>query len=146
MIKKTLALLIALALFLPAGAALAQMGAFPPEVMAALQKEPPVTNADIDAYIKMLPQMPAALSGGEAGLVKLYEGLGLTQMRFTYIMSKIGIAHSLAMGRFNAERLDTEGVPEFLRPTDAEKALVAGRMDELNRIVEEMEAQMGAGK
>jgi hypothetical protein len=146
MIKKFLAALAALALFLPAGAALAQMSAFPPAVLEAMRKEPPVTAADLDLYIKALPQMPQAIQGGEEGLVTLYENLGLSQMRFTYIMSKIGIAHSLAMGRFTPEEMDKEGIPQFLRPTEAEKAMVDGRMDELNRIVKDMGQSLQGGK
>lgn len=146
MIRKTiLSIALGLLVALTASVAIAQVpGAaqIPPEVLEALQKEPPLSQADVDAYLKIMPEMPKAMSDPNA-LVKAYEAAGLTEVRFSYIVSKIALAQAMNMGA-KASDLQLDQLPEVLRPTDADVALVKKNMDALNKAAMEMTQAMSA--
>lgn len=142
MIKK-IAPLMMLGLILAlstANIAMAQAGAFPQEALDAFAKEPPLTQADVDLYMKAMPKIPAAIGNPQA-LEQLYTDLGLTEIRFSFIVARIGIAHSLALN-VSPEQLGLANLPEIVRPTESDKALVAKNLDELTRVT--MEAQQSA--
>ena len=123
--KTVFALTLLLALALCSSLALAQLppaGAIPPEVEAAMKKEPPLAQADIDAYLKIMPQLGPVVSD-PAAIAKLYEGAGLTEIRFGYLSTKIGLGLALAQGA-TAEQLGIANLPAVLKPSEAEIALV----------------------
>ncbi|UQZ89033.1 hypothetical protein C4J81_07400 [Deltaproteobacteria bacterium Smac51] len=145
MIRKTLAVALGLMMLtLSANVALAQIpggASIPPEVLDALKSEPPLSQADVDAYLKIMPDMPKAMSDPSA-LVKAYEAAGLSEVRFSYIVSKIALAQAMNMGA-TAEQLNINQLPDVLRPTDADKELVKKNMDALNKAAMEMTQAMG---
>jgi len=145
MLKKIVATLaLGLMLALTAFPALAQVpgaSSIPPEVLQALKDEKPLSQADIDAYIKIMPEMPKTMSD-PAALVKAYEAAGLSEVRFSYIVSKISLGQAMLMGA-TAEQLNLNQLPEALRPTEAETALIKNNMDALNKAAMEMTQAMG---
>lgn len=142
--KILLTLALALSLALASTLALAQMSpmgaALPQEMASALEKEKPLSQADIDAYVKLLPKMGVAATD-PAALAKLYEGAGLSEVRFTYISSKVGLGMALAAGA-TADQLNLNQMPEVLRPTDEEVALVKKNLSELQKAAMEMATSM----
>lgn len=140
MIKKTVAVLLGLMLSLSAASAFAQPAAFPPEALELFAKEPPVTQADVDLYLKALPEMPKVMANPE-GLTQLYKDLGLTEARFSFIVAKISLAHSLALGA-TEEQLGMNNIPEVIRPAESDKALVQQNLDELTRVTKEMRSMV----
>ncbi|MDR0882489.1 MAG: hypothetical protein LBP55_08100 [Candidatus Adiutrix sp.] len=137
----TLALLLALALCpSPAPAQSPLAGAIPPELEAALKKEPPLTQTDIDAYLKILPQLGSVLSD-PAAIAKLSESAGLTDVRFNYITAKIGVSQALAQGA-TAEQIGLSNFPEVLRPSETEITLVKTNIPKLMEAAMAMTANM----
>jgi|GEM_PF-2177710 len=141
--KVVLTWALALGLALTPVLALAQApaaGTLPPEVAAALAKEKPLTQADIDAYLKILPQLGAVAQDNSA-VAKLYQDAGFTELRFNYAVGKIGLGMALAAGATN-EQMGMEQIPEVLRPSDAEVALVKKNIDKLQAAAMEMAISM----
>lgn len=140
--KILLTLALALGLGLTPALALAQMpiGTLPPEMAEALAKEKPLAQADIDVYLKILPQMGSVMQDA-AAVVKLYEGAGLGEVRFNYIAAKVGLGMALAAGA-TPQQLNLDQMPEVLRPTDAEVALVKKNQTELQKASREMTTKM----
>lgn len=133
MLKKiVVSLTLALVLALGASASFAQMtdpGQLPPEAIKEMEKEGPLTQADIDAYMKIFPQMATGVSSAEE-FEKVVADSGLSQMRLGLVMAKVGLGQALAMGA-TTEQLNLSSVPEVMRPTDAEVELVKNNMDKL---------------
>ena len=146
MLKKTL-LTLTLALGLVAfGSSLAQAqtaGPIPPEVLAALAKEPPISQADLDAYLKALPQMLKAMTD-EAAAAEMLKTAGMTDMRFSYVAAKINLAMNLAAGA-TPEQLGMSQIPDVIKPTQAEQDLVKKNLPALQKGVEEMTKAMMGG-
>ncbi len=147
MIKKIAAALLVLTLIISAATVLAQMApnaaaAIPPEVLEALAKEPPLTQADVEAYLKIMPEMPKAMNDPSI-LIKAYEGAGLTEVRFSYVVSKIALAQAMSMGA-SAEQLGLDRLPEVLRPTEADRELVNKNKEALGKAAEEMTRAMSS--
>lgn len=143
--KIFLTLTLALTLALMSTLALAQAPPManvelPPEMAAALAKEKALTQADIDAYIKVLPKT-SAVAQDPAAVAKLYQEAGLNETRLTYVASKIGLGMALAAGA-TPEQINLNQMPEVLRPTDAEVALVKKNIQNLQNATMEMLTNM----
>ena len=141
MFKKTVAALaLTLILALGASTSFAQMpgmGQIPPEALEELKKEPPLAQADIDAYLKLMPKLMKGVAS-EDEFNKLLTEVGLSQTRFAMATSKISLAQALALGatldQFNAAQL-----PDEMKPTDADVALVKKNSDKLNALTMQMQ-------
>lgn len=142
--KILLTLALAFTLALSSTLALAQApptaAALPADIAAAMEKEKPLAQADIDAYLKILPKM-GAVAQDPAAVAKLYEGAGLSEVRFSYISAKVGLGMALAAGA-TAQQLNMEQMPEVLRPTDEEVALVKKNLSALQKAAMEMATSM----
>jgi hypothetical protein len=105
--------------------------------MAAMANQPPLTQADIDAFIELSPKMAAA-ANDQAAVLKLVQESGIAPERLGLISTKISIGFALAQG-MTREQMSANGqVPEFMFPSDAETALIK---ENTNAI---MQAMMGA--
>ncbi len=140
--KKWLALaLAAVMVILAAPLALAQApGGLPPEVEAAWKKEPALTQADIDTYIKVIPDMAEAMKD-QSKAPAVVKKSGLTETRFAYVFTKIGIAQALAADINDRSQLDQ--LPAIIRPTETELGLINKT---LNAISEAQEKALPSSK
>lgn len=132
-VKSLLSLSLGLVLALAPAVSFAQAPAatFTPEAEAALAKEPPLTQADVDGYIKLLPKITAA-AANPAAAAELYKEVGWTEIHFSYVMAKLGFAQALAMG-MPAEALQMDKIPQALRPSEAEVTLVKNNLPALQK-------------
>ncbi|MDR3038435.1 MAG: hypothetical protein LBV21_03965 [Candidatus Adiutrix sp.] len=105
----------------PAAAQMPPMGQLPPEMLELLKKEPPLAQADVDNYLKIMPQLIQVKD--PAALPKLYADSGLTEIRLGLITAKINLGLALASG-VTAQQINLDQVPEPMRPTDQEVELV----------------------
>lgn len=106
-------------------------------VMAALAKEPPLTQADIDKFVTNFGELDkAAQSDNEAAFLELSKKIGWNEARVIYVPLKVGIAWSLEEDADSAAILEAMFPPELM-PTAAEKELVKKNMANLAPIFEE---------
>lgn len=146
MFKKTVAAL-ALTLILALGAttSFAQFpdaSQIPAEMLAELKKEPPLAQADIDAYLKLMPQLVKGVANEEA-FNKLLADAGLSQARFTMATSKISLAQAMAMG-VTLDQINAAQLPDEMKPTDADVELVKKNKEKLDAMT--MQMQMPAAQ
>jgi hypothetical protein len=145
MIKKILLILTLAALMTAAWAALAAAQSpfdqIPADVLEQMAKEPPLAQADVDAYIAILPDLGKVMAD-PAALVKLYEGAGLTESRFSVVVPKISFV--LAEIQAGSAVVDYEALPEFLRPSAAEAAVVKQNSEAVQKAMEAMKKNMTA--
>jgi len=135
MLKRSLSVL-SLLLILTAAPALAQSGAsddITPEIIEALKKEPPLSQADIDTFVRIMPEMSKAAEKDPAEAVKIYEKAGLTENRFGLIFSKVTLGMFVASGIPKEALMSGQDVPEVLMPGDAEIELIKKNMAALEK-------------
>lgn len=144
MSHKLLALVLTLALAVMAAPALAQAPAggmtVPPEIAAALAKEKPLSQADIDVYLKKMPEAPKYMKSQEE-MAKFAKSTGLSESRYFFVFSKIPLAMSLAAG-MPADAMGINQLPEILRPTEADIALVKKNAEPLQKVMMELAEAM----
>lgn len=107
------------------------------EAMAAMANEPPITQADIDAFLTMAPQADAVMNDPVA-TVKLYQDNNMTPQRFGVIGGKISIGILLSQG-ITKEQLASFGqFPDYMVPNDAEQALIDKNIDTIMAVMDEV--------
>jgi len=136
----TLTLALGLALTSTLASAQMPMAEMPADMVAALEKEKPLTQADIDAYLKVLPKMGSVMNNPD-GMGSLAKEAGFSDVRFSYVSGRVGFAMSQAAGA-TAQQMDLSQVPQALRPTDAEIELVKKNLDALQKASMEMFTNM----
>lgn len=112
-----------------AGAAMVD---FPPEFVAACQKEAPLNQKDIDAFAKMWPEMMSGGDLSEAEAEALYKKHGFTKVRGGFVTTKIINARTVLSVTAKSPQdkalalqvLTMTGQPKVLIPSDAEISLV----------------------
>lgn len=144
MIKKTVtALALAMILVLGASSAFAQLpnfGAIPPEAMKELANEPPMTQADIDIYLKVLPELGKAMQDPSA-VEKIQKSSGLSEARLGLVLTKVSLAQAMSLG-MTLEQLNAGSLPDAMKPTDADVELVKKNMDKINEAMVQMQQSM----
>lgn len=131
-IVPALALVLSLALLAVSAPAQAQLFADEEEAKQAFAKEKPLTQADIDLFIKMAPRVFATENPNEGA--KFFKEAGLTDTRGAYIMTKVSLAMMQIEGESNSANI-MAGVPEPMRPTKAEMELVTKNRAALDKVV-----------
>ena len=138
MLKNTMTFLV-LFLVLTASAPLSAQervhSDIPPAVAQALDREPPLSQADIDACIKIMPELTRLLSDPMSA-EQVAAGLNLSQIRFSYIMAKVPLAMALASGA-DPKILGLDSLPQALRPSQKELRLVKDNLDALSAAADE---------
>lgn len=130
MIKKLLPTL-ALVLTLAAGPVFAQEAAntadsdeaFTSAELAALAKEPPLSQSDIDIFIKIA-------EASEEDSDKVVADSGLSETRMALVLTKVSLGMMIASG-VPSEMLLTDEVPKVLQPSDSEIDLIRRNLDKL---------------
>ena len=80
--------------------------------------EGPITQSDIDIYIKMAPEVEPVLRNDGKAAAKIYEQYGIPRLRYHYIQAKVDTILNLNGGFGN------NGWPDYLSPpSEAELAL-----------------------
>ncbi|MGL4207997.1 MAG: hypothetical protein ACRCTY_01280 [Candidatus Adiutrix sp.] len=111
------------------------------DIDLAMSRENVITQADIDSYIFLAPHLASeAAFNNPAVALKYIETASLTRNRAAYLVAKIPIVQAMAMGLLNAEGLERENVPLYLRPTPEEIKLVGLNIQSL------LKAQFEAAK
>lgn len=123
--KLLLTLALTFALTLSGAPAFAQDVEFTAEELAALAKEPPLSQADIDIFIKIAEA--ADTSDGAAD--KVLAESGLSEVRMTMVLTKVSLGMLIA-SNVPSELLLSE-VPPVLQPTEAEIELIKNSLDKL---------------
>ncbi|MDR2725536.1 MAG: hypothetical protein LBC90_05645 [Candidatus Adiutrix sp.] len=101
----------------------------PPAVIETLAEEPPLGQADLEAYIKIIPELPKLLSDPQSA-EQLAAGLNLSPIRFSYIVVKVPLVMALASG-VDPKSLGLDSLPQSLRPSDSELSLVKDNLETL---------------
>lgn len=114
------ALLAALLCFQP-GAATAQSR---PEV-------DPLTQADIDAYIFLLPRLARGLDSDQKA--ELLREAGLGPRRAAYVTAKIAVTQALVSGLLSSSQMTADQVSPQLHPSAEELTLVNDNLASLVR-------------
>ena len=128
-----------MALFLACGAVQAgDQDAAVAAAMAQMANEPALTQADIDAFVKIIPNVEEAMEDPQSA-IKLYQDNNIEPQRFGVISSKITIGLMLDQG-ITREQLESSGqVPAFMIPNEAELALIKKNEAVLMDVLEEVE-------
>lgn len=102
------------------------------QAMAALAQQPPLSQADLDAFVKMVPEISKVMNDPNA-IMKLYQDNGVSPERFALVSSKITIGFMMNQGMTKDQILATGQVPEVMIPNDAELALIKKSQDALGK-------------
>ncbi|MDR2136905.1 MAG: hypothetical protein LBO68_01335 [Synergistaceae bacterium] len=103
---------------------------YPPEVMEAFRKEPPLNQRDIDAFIKFAPSMKLAPNGQID--TSPMRGSGVSEMRGSYVMAKLAYAIAMAMDPNQGQLLmQLSSAPSFMTPSAKEIELAQKNMEKL---------------
>lgn len=138
MLKKCMLLLALAVIFCVTTntAVMAQQPSTMEEVETAFAKEKPLTQTDIDTFIKIGPQMVQLSQTNDiVAAEKIIREAGWSEIRGSYITAKISNAYAMnADPEFAQMIMEAAGMPQILLPTDAELKLVADNMDKLEAI------------
>jgi hypothetical protein len=107
----------------------------PQAVIETLDEEPPLSQADVDAYIKIMPELTRLLSDPH-NAEQLAASLDLSQIRFSFIVAKVPLTMALASGA-DPKILGLDSLPKALRPSDRELRLVKDNLEALVAAAEE---------
>ncbi|MDR0882488.1 MAG: hypothetical protein LBP55_08095 [Candidatus Adiutrix sp.] len=100
--------------------------AYTAEELAKLAKEPPLTQADIDAFIKLA----AAPENDAQAAEKALANSGLSELRMTFVLTKVALGMMIAAGA-PSEMILADQVPLVLQPTGPEIELIRKNLDKL---------------
>ncbi len=117
-----------LALFLAAAGALAA------EESSALKGQPPLTQADIDAYLYFAPRLAGPQGRDPESAAKVIAQAGLTRRRAVYVTAKIAVTQAMALGALSPNQLLERGIDEALRPSTEELTLITVNRSSLEQV------------
>lgn len=135
--KLILILVLSLTICLCAAPApMAQSNAYDAMIEAAFAEEAPLTQADIDKFLKIGPEMvKAAIANDINSATKVLQQVDWTETRGSYVTAKISNAYAINLNPEAARSmLKSAGMPELLLPTDSEMALVQKNIAALDQV------------
>ena len=91
---------------------------------ALMTSEGPLTQADIDAYVYILPRLAGEAGQDPQAAALLMREAGITRKRAAYVGAKITVTQALASGLISTGQLHDDQVPVYLQPSTAELTLV----------------------
>ena len=107
----------------------------PQAVVETLAGEAPLGQADIDAYIKIMPELTRLLNNPQ-NAEQLAASLNLSPIRFSYVVAKVPLAMALTSGA-DPKSLGLDSLPKALHPSDGELGLVKKNLEALIKAAEE---------
>ena len=112
--------------------AMAQLPANNAEVVAAFEKEGPLTQKDIDGYLQLISKMKGISSESEA--LALFKDVGFTEARGSYVSTKTSLTLVLVQLGDQADAfLSQNKVHDVLKPSKDEIELVKKNMDKIQK-------------
>lgn len=120
----------------PCMAAPAAAQSLPPDTAAALAQEPPLNQADIDAFILYGPTLIRAsrTNDVDAGAAALASA-GWSVIRSSYVVSKISNGYAISVQPQMARAmLESASMPDVLIPTATEQELIKQNMSALDAV------------
>ena len=104
------------------------------KMLEAFKKEAPLTQKDVEIFIKMMPEL-SKVANDEAKVLGIIKKHGLTEMRGAYVSAKMGVAFmALSQGGEEAVEAMMAQVPEQIRPTKSELELVKKNQDAIQKV------------
>jgi len=132
MLKKLLLVFCLMLVLSAVPMAIAQLPANNAEVVAAFEKEGPLTQKDIDGFIQMMSKEKGISS--EAEVLAMFKDAGFTEARGSYVATKISLAVSLIhLGDQADAFLSQNKVHDVLKPSKDELELVKKNMDKIQK-------------
>lgn len=134
MVKTLFAILIMATMgFFPSGNALADDIEIDDALAAALAQEAPLTQTDIDKFIKYFPELDC-VTGDDIAQQNILRQAQWTETRMIYVVFKVG--YTLVM----LEEPDSEAFfqtffPEFM-PLESERALIQQNIEKVSALIE----------
>ncbi|UQZ89032.1 hypothetical protein C4J81_07395 [Deltaproteobacteria bacterium Smac51] len=104
----------------------------------------PLTQADIDAYVEVLPRLTPEVTRDAPRANKLLIDAKISKKRLVYVGAKVAIAQAMAIGAMNAQQLTDNNVPLYLHPSPEEIALVTTNLHSLS-LAQETARRAAAG-
>lgn len=105
---------------------------------AALAAEPPLTQDDIDKFVKYFPEIEAAHDTNDAVLMqKILRETQWTETRMVYVIFKTGYTCAM-LAETETEAFFREFFPEFM-PLENERALIKQNIDKVSGLIENQE-------
>lgn len=127
--------IIAMAGIFGSGNALAEDLEIDDAMSAALLAEPPLTQADIDKFIKYFPEIENAdAAGDDAALQKILQEAQWTEIRMNYVIFKTGYT-CVMLQEPESEEFFRTFFPEFM-PSDDERALIKQNIEKVGDLIE----------
>ncbi|MDR3038630.1 MAG: hypothetical protein LBV21_05010 [Candidatus Adiutrix sp.] len=105
-------------------------GDIPQAVIETFALEPPISQADVDAYIKIIPELPKLMNDPQSAET-IAAAHNLSPVRFSYIMAKVPLTMAIAAGA-DPKTLGLEALPKVLHPTAPELAVVRTNLEALS--------------
>lgn len=105
------------------------------ENIAILLAEPPLTQADIDAFVKYAPELYKLPEGDDAAAQKILDKASWTDVRLAYVAFKIAAATSIKMDPSSAAIFEAM-MPEMM-PLPEEQALVEKNLAQILKVSEQ---------
>lgn len=112
-------------------------GQLPPEVTALFEKEPPLTQKDIDAFARFYPQIQKMTSEEKNG-VKVVDNAvfakeGITPARGSYVFTKVPVVYAVieVPEEYRLMVVKMGGIPAPLLPNKDELVLVQKNLGRL---------------
>ena len=107
-----------------------------PAEEAALAKEPPLAQADVDAFIAYGPALIKAFNLNDAQTAEtVLNRTGWSKTRSSYVISKISYGYAVAIQpRAAKTMLESAGIPAVLMPSATELELIKQNMPALDEI------------
>lgn len=105
----------------------------PETLRAETAYQAPLTQADIDGYVHLIPRLTGPNSGDTAAMGLALKESGLSRARAAYVSTKLALAQAMLEGYIGPARLMEEKVPAYLQPSAAELKLVGDNLETIRK-------------
>lgn len=111
------------------------------EFVAAMRAEPPLTQQDIDTYIRVWPTL-GPNQHDKTRAAQILRDAGWTENRAAYVTNKIMVTQPYAVG---APQNDIAAIhiPDYFKPTTDEITLVRRNLDRITRMQDQLFGERG---
>lgn len=109
------------------------------EAVAAFKTEPPLSQKDINAYIKIVPEL-ATVGTDQSKVPAILKKVGLSEIRGAYVAAKVGIAMMTIQAGEQAKTMLAQ-VPEYFHPSPEELELVKKNQAAITKAIPQAQVQ-----
>lgn len=101
---------------------------------AGPQSYTPLTQADIDAYVFLLPQLVNEPGREPEEMALALKQSGLSRKRAAYVGAKVVFAQAIVEGSLSPDRMVEENIPSYLQPSAEELRLVSDNLETIKKV------------